>query len=706
MFPGSRFEYNHILFLTEAPRNLLTVAYSKSTVYATAEREVQEVALMKLMDANASESLAIWKLEERQGSLMPVLETTLYINTQLPEARLQELIWRNCGNLDTLYKASVAAVSPLPILDTPDVSKKVKNFLVSKGFRKIKESTTPYSTSFLVVMSSDNEPEESKWKRFPLKIDVTGILAFRIYFSLEDAAVTAKGHFSSSAKYLIAKINQRFAVGYYNYASGSNQIQYTIKLHYKTLAPADITASIKAYYDACVLYYQWTAPALAAMHGDMLETLQSLSESAISDYQGQINEELQEKTRWKVIGSQKIGPGQGNVDTRLLDLLSRSEALAPYLLEKPIYQLIKREGERNSVRVRTSVLLTPLRTYISSPNPALDWVVKQLLTLYNTLLPLQVFPTLAMLHCQVTPAPRLFIVPGVDLHSDEAKCIREVMSVLYACRWNLRQRSTASDGIHLKWDGFELPARTGLPGVDLQKIRRKAEEYLLYRIQGSPRAEKFTRRYQLYTSVQKSLGMNKNPLQGWTEDFSPRKQDGKEEVSKWYLCERHDYPIWLGELGKAIIPVLLQVAAALGALHDNKFCHWFLSLITIRPAWRDLRPEEGRQSAVEDPDIALVLPCITPYFSSFLFPVIPESCHKFIAPEVMRYIKEGISVGDIYAADVFSLCQVIYEKLQNSLESREELRALREVVTRGKEEKPELRPGLREVLARVKELSE
>ena len=86
-------------------------------------------------------------------------------------------------------------------------------------------------------------------------------------------------------KNLVAKINQIFAIGCYNYESGSNKIQFTLKLHYKTLTPADITASIEAYYDACVLYYLWTAPALAAMHGDMLETLQSLSESAILDYQ-------------------------------------------------------------------------------------------------------------------------------------------------------------------------------------------------------------------------------------------------------------------------------------------------------------------------------------------------------------------------------------------------------------------------------------
>jgi len=86
-------------------------------VYASAEREVQATVLLKLMNNNSAEPLAIWKLEERQGSLLLVLETTLYIDAQLPEAKLKDLIWRNCGILDTLYKASVAAMSPLFVLD-------------------------------------------------------------------------------------------------------------------------------------------------------------------------------------------------------------------------------------------------------------------------------------------------------------------------------------------------------------------------------------------------------------------------------------------------------------------------------------------------------------------------------------------------------------------------------------------------------------
>ena len=48
MFPGSRSEFNHILYLAETSRNLLTVAYSKNTVYATVDRAVQGTVLLKL----------------------------------------------------------------------------------------------------------------------------------------------------------------------------------------------------------------------------------------------------------------------------------------------------------------------------------------------------------------------------------------------------------------------------------------------------------------------------------------------------------------------------------------------------------------------------------------------------------------------------------------------------------------------------------
>jgi len=294
-----------------------------------------------------------------------------------------------------------------------------------------------------------------------------------------------------------------------------------------------------------------------------------------------------------------------------------------------------------------------------------------------------------MLYCQVTPAPRLFIVPGAELHFDGDRFSNEMIGFMEDLS---TEKSTldSSQGC-LNSDYFDLPVRTDLSGIVISKIRMGAENCLMYRIHISPRTVTFTRWYQLYTSMQESIDLKKNPLLGWTE--SSLFEQEEEEVSGapiYYLCERYDYSIWRGEL---TIHDILQVATTLEALHKDQFCHWFVSPLTIRHSRKGIGP-----------DIALVLPCIAPYFSSFISSVIPKPCRKFIAPEVKRYIKEGISVRDILAADVYSLCQVIYEKLKASLESRVELTDLLEVVTRGRAENPELRPALREVFARLEKL--
>ena len=95
--------------------------------------------------------------------------------------------------------------------------------------------------------------------------------------------------------------------------------------------------------------------------------------------------------------------------------------------------------------------------------------MKQLLTLHNTLLPPSVFPTLVMLYCQVTPAPQLYIAPGADLHSDEAKCIGEIIDVL-------RNSGRYCGEVILELGLFDLPVGTRLVKVQL------GEECLLYRI--------------------------------------------------------------------------------------------------------------------------------------------------------------------------------------------------------------------------------
>lgn len=95
----------------------------------------------------------------------------------------------------------------------------------------------------------------------------------------------------------------------------------------------------------------------------------------------------------------------------------------------------------------------------------------------------------------------------------------------------------------------------------------------------------------------------------------------------------------------------------------------------------------------------MVLPTLAPDYSRFIYSFLPRQYAHFIAPEARRKINEGISVEDVFAADVYSLSVVIASKLGASLESREELR---EVVTRGQSKYWEERPALSEVSAALR----
>jgi hypothetical protein len=196
-----------------------------------------------------------------------------------------------------------------------------------------------------------------------------------------------------------------------------------------------------------------------------------------------------------------------------------------------------------------------------------------------------------------------------------------------------------------------------------------------------------------------------NPFQGWTEaplDFECDPANTTTfESTIYYLCEQYNYQLWHGD---ALIPTLIQVSYTLETLHGSNFCHWFVSPMTIRKARKGYLVHQGDLSGGEPADTTLVLPCITPIFSSFISSIIPKKCQIYIAPEVKRYLNEGIPVSNIFAADVYSVCQVIYSHFGTLLEKKEELRALREVVARGRGENPVLRPTLREVVRRVKEL--
>jgi hypothetical protein len=209
--------------------------------------------MLKMLELNAAEPLAIWKLEKRGESTVPVLEGTIMLERN--EHRSGEMIWQACGTLDALYKSSLSALSSFLFVDSNEMSKTVRDFLQATGFRKVRESSTPSSHFFLVVLSDDKEPNGIRCKCFAMRIEVTGIVTFRIYFSLDNAVAKAKGNFPVSAIEHLAELNLALPVGYFNYDSRSNQIQLILKLHYKMLSPGDLSASIKTHYEACVYHY-------------------------------------------------------------------------------------------------------------------------------------------------------------------------------------------------------------------------------------------------------------------------------------------------------------------------------------------------------------------------------------------------------------------------------------------------------------------
>lgn len=663
VFPGSRSDFNHVIYLTERSP-MLAVAYSKNTVFAAAHQGDTERALANILNVNATEPLAIWKLEDRDGWLYPVLEMSLFQSIYV-HSSLQDLIWSACGTLDALYKATLLSITSVVLAyNSTEVAKQVKAYLQQLGYKKIKESSIPAGISFLVVMSSDEEPEETKWKRFPMKIDVTGILAFRIYFSLEDAAVTARGHFKNPAKLLIAELNSLLPIGYFNYSSGSDQIQLTLKLHYKTLCTADLAASVKAYYEACVLQYKWTAAALAALHEDAEKAICSLSE--VSRYKDLLNEEMQGEFQW--IRAER---GQGQLIKRL------EESELPYLLQRPIYRV-----EAGEMRVKTSRFLLPIGRFTEKYPLVTGHLMQLLLELYHNMVTIEVFPTLDMIFCQSNCSMPLRIVPHATFHSDKSLFLAEIVAFGLQQLGNVENLAIIDDIVELNWGYLDKPSRFEADGMVVATLGE--QRCLLYPLSKSPATSLFARNYCCYKSLLGHLKDYPNPLQGWTE--APADLCNAEDPldSQYYMCERYDYELTT----LTALSVVSKAAKELEQLHAAGYCHWFISPVTIRTA--------GNQ------EIAIVLPCLSPAFSSFIFSFLPEQGRAFIAPEVRRYLSEGVTVADPYSADVYSLCRVISSHFGVLLESTSALGALRDLVIRGTNEKSRLRPLLREVISQLR----
>ena len=702
VFPGSKYKYKHDHYLCVTEKNVLEACYAQDSKMQSLSDEDKTDLLMKVLDVNARETLAIWKVEERPGYCFPVMELTLYIRPE--DKNGKKAIWSNCAQTDVHFKTQLPYILASSVSGIPEVGAKLMNFLQNKGFRKIKESTLPSGLSYLVILSSDEEPESCRWKRFPLMIEVTGCVCFRVFFSLNDAAVVARNAFARDAKVLIAKLNGRFAVGYYNYSSGSNQIQYVLKLHYKTLTKEDFGRSLASYYDTCVVHYKWTVAAFDALHERTINLLESLNESDITE-DDRINEEMQNPIKWIKVGVAKtakeeekagteVRQPQENprketkIDINLLEKLTSNPKLADYFLPPPVFKL-KEKKEETWVFVRFSShfdrslsLLTHLPYDISA-------VIESLMTLVTALKSVDVYPTMDMLYHQIYTPTKLIIIPDVGLHTDLIRFENDALD--FALKLPSRSKFTMSIrgfevDYSIKFEDFDRLRR--VEGYeDIAEMKLGDVRHLLYRLKESPENHKFRVLFEQYKSLLNRIGSYPNPLQGWTEansDFimnMPRTSLGNQF---FFMCEEYKLAIWNGT---DPIPTLIQVGKYLQSLHKRGYCHLFLSPLTIR--------QDSRTHTT-----VIVLPSCIPTYFKLIHSFIPRQMAGYIAPETYKCLQEGEITGNMDTADVFSLCTVIAGKMT---QREGAIRDLATVVNRGISENPRERPLLSEVITALEQ---
>ena len=148
---------------------------------------------------------------------------------------------------------------PAPSIVSPFVINTVRQFLQEMGYTDIRERDTSHGKSLLVCACLNPLSLESpEYNNFPIKVDITNILVFRIYLSYNNAAETFPHNaWRNYMQDCVARWNQDLPVGYWNYSSNSNQVQMTIKLNYKLLQSDALRNSVASIYDyICTEYIE------------------------------------------------------------------------------------------------------------------------------------------------------------------------------------------------------------------------------------------------------------------------------------------------------------------------------------------------------------------------------------------------------------------------------------------------------------------
>jgi len=582
--------------------------------------------LLKVLDLNANSPLGCWKVLATGGKWHPALEWFLY--TKSP---LQSLIWQFVLSLNTQFQQEV----PLFLPHWRQVATKVKEILLSQGFRNIKEAQNPRGISYLVILQDEDLP--ASWNKFPLKVEITEKVTFRLYFSMESAVITAQKAFISACKQLISILNWELEVGFYTYTSLSNQLNFLLQLPYSCISLSDIDAVLLSCYNSCISSYRSTAKALVCLYRNSKNANESVED--VCEYMTEV----------EIGGNHWVKLDYGTErtaferDCKGLETLKNMQIAGKYCFAQPIAMPIPRLC---SILVKHSPLLVPLPHFLQHFPCFRPQVLAKLQDLIENFRRELVLPSLEMLHCTREHGD-IFIVPEKGFLGSAEVLGRQVVS-LFGELWTQRYREIGDfEGFfEVKFDDFEgiSPVFIGFHETYQAKIGEK--EILLHKINEfgiTPDLEELIELHRSLNGVKTDL---ENPIIGWS-----RGKAGDFEENCWFICEDYSAKAWNCDLTwtdiAAIIDILLD-------MHAKGLFHWFLSPFTLR------RSALSHQITLTFPSLQS---CLSPLISLFL----PSVFRPFLAPEVQRFLQESVAVDSGAQADVYSVCRLLRESKEREI---------------------------------------
>jgi len=655
-YPGSASDLPSRQFLTlENNRATLTVCSRQLEFPRNEGRKV----LFQLLDFNTSETQCFWVLEEREERCFPYARMTLILSAN--EVHAKQQIWLACGLIDRLFREGSRRLRTAQSLTPLEIGRMVKSIFAMKGFTKIKETQIPYGHSVLVIAANELESESSTTKRFPIKVDVTGILAFRIYFSIRDAAVTATEPFRTAVKQLLPQLNWILPVGYYNYSTQSNQIQLTLKLHYKLLSIEDLETSIQAYYDCVISGYNDTVKAIASLYEQSKR--ENVEHVDVYSHMAFVGEE----TRGDFyLEKSSLGLEEQFELKKELKVLLANRDLVAFFLPNPCYFC----EVSSAFYFKTSQNLSRFAEFVTNSFSLRSLLYSKILALFMQLRPVGLFPELENVY--VSNDFSLVILPNRRFHTDSTRFLRECFELFEMIGSGEGGKGNSEYFLQFAtFSDFTIEET----GNNSQVLRAEigSEAYFLHTLSDMNRD--FSTLLAAYRSRLSTLRDQKNSLIGWTQrDESVLIP--KDVKSRLYICERAKLGLWTCQNP---LQECYQLLLLLEELHNSGNFHLFLSFGSIR---KD--PASSR--------LALILPCLDLVFADLLDSFLCQQWAEFQAPEVQAYLAFQTPIQNPYCADIYSLCKVVSITMRNYWETGSN--GLQAILQQGLSVSPQIRPKL------------